>query len=90
MKGTTTVRVSKKTKSRLENVSALSGLNNLSKTLDFAVEAAEDKLLNAYRGNIDSLLQFKAGSSGFKKTSEEVDRVLAQAFSKKDRKKEKQ
>lgn len=84
MSGTTTVRVSKKTKAKLENVSTLSGLNNLSKTLDFAVEAAEDKL-NEYHGNIDSLLEFKAGKSGFKKTSEEVDKALAQAFAEKRR-----
>lgn len=84
MSDTTTVRVSKKTKTRLEKVSTLSGLNNLSKTIDFAVEAAEDKL-NQYHGNIDSLLKFKAEKSGFKKTSEKVDKVLAQAFEKQKR-----
>lgn len=80
MAETTTVRVSKKTKAKLENVSTLSGINNLSKTLDFAVEAAEDRL-NQYHGNIDSLLKFRAGKSGFKNTSEEVDKVLAHAYS---------
>lgn len=86
MAETTTVRVSKKTKAKLESVSTLSGINNLSKTLDFAVEAAEDRL-NHYHGNIDSLLKFRAGRSGFRHTSEEVDKVLAQAFSKKGIKK---
>lgn len=86
MAGTTTVRVSKKTKAKLESVSTLSGINNLSKTLDFAVEAAEDRL-NQYKGNINTLLKFSAGRSGLKNTSEEVDKVLAQAFSEKVRKK---
>ena len=79
MSNTTTVRISKKTKERLERVSDLSGLNNLSKTLDFAVGAAEEKL-NQYQGNINSLFKFKAGRSGFRKTSESVDEVLAQAI----------
>ncbi|MDG6904400.1 MAG: hypothetical protein JRN20_01290 [Nitrososphaerota archaeon] len=82
MAETTTVRVSKKTKARLENVSTLSGINNLTKTLEFAVEAAEDRL-NQYHGNIDSLLKFRAGKSGFRNTSEEVEKILAQAYSKK-------
>ena len=83
---TTTVRLSKKTKARFENISALSGLNNLSKTLDFAAEAAEEKL-NSYHGNIDSLLIFRPAQSGFRKTSESVDKVLSQAFDKEDSKK---
>ncbi|MHB2037188.1 MAG: hypothetical protein ACYCPW_10675 [Nitrososphaerales archaeon] len=81
MSDTTTVRVSKKTKTRLERISALSGLNNLSKTLDFAVEAAEDKL-NKYHGNINSLLEFKGAKSDFKNTSATVDKVLTKAFAK--------
>jgi hypothetical protein len=81
MSNTTTVRISKKTKERLERVSDLTGLNNLSKTLDFAVGAAEDKL-NQYRGNIDSLFEFKGGKSGFKKTSQYVDEVLARTLKK--------
>jgi hypothetical protein len=56
MSNTTTVRVSKKTKTRLEKVSTLSGLNNLSKTLEFAVEAAEDKL-NQYHGKYQLLAE---------------------------------
>lgn len=84
MSNTTTVRVSKKTKARLETVSTLSGLNNLSKTLDFAVGAAESQL-NKYHGNINTLLRFDSERSGFKKTSETVDAVLAQAYRKKDR-----
>ena len=78
---TTTVRISKKTKERLERVSDMAGLDSLSKTLDFAVEAAEDKL-NQYHGDVNSILKFKAGGSGFKKTSENVDKVLAQALRK--------
>jgi hypothetical protein len=68
---TTTIRISKKTKARLERVSSPSGLNNLSKTLDFAVDAAEDKL-NQYRGNVKSVLKFKGARSGFSDTSERV------------------
>ncbi|MFI5450515.1 MAG: hypothetical protein ACHQ03_12205 [Candidatus Bathyarchaeia archaeon] len=79
MSDTTTVRISKKTKERLERVSDLAGLNNLSKALDFAVGAAEDKL-NLYHGNIDSVFEFKAGKSGFMKTSKSVDKVVAQAL----------
>ena len=76
MSGTTTIRVSKKTKTKLERVSALGGFNNLSKTLDFAVEAAEDKL-NEYHGNVDSLLKLRQEKSGFRDTSEKVDEILA-------------
>ena len=81
MANTTTVRISKKTKERLERVSELAGLKSLSKTLDFAVGAAEDKL-DRYHGNLHTLYEFKPGKSGFKKTSENVDRVLAQALKK--------
>jgi hypothetical protein len=84
MANSTTVRISKGTKQRLERVSELAGLNNLARTLDFAVEAAEDKL-NRYHGNVDSLFKFKAGSSGFKDTSEAVDKVIARSLRKKFR-----
>ena len=84
MSNTTTVRISKKTKERLERVSDLAGLNNLSKTLDFAVEAAEDRL-DQYHGNVNSLFKFKAGRSGFKKTSISVDKVLARALREEER-----
>ena len=79
MSSSTTVRISKKTKERLEKISDLGGFRSLAKSLDFAVGAAEDKL-NNYRGNIDSLYKFKAGRSGFKKTSASVDKILAESL----------
>ena len=76
MSGTTTVRISKKTRAKLQRVASLTGMN-LSKTLDFAVNVAEDKI-DDYRGNVDSLLKLKSLRSGIAKTSETVDNVLAQ------------
>ncbi len=76
MSSTTTIRVSRKTKTKLERVSTLGGFNNLSKTLEFAVGAAEDKL-NEYHGNIGSLLKLRQEKSGFHDTSEKVDEILA-------------
>lgn len=81
---TTTVRVSRRTKTRLETISTLSGLNNLSKTLDFAVEAAEEKL-DRYRGDVESVLEFKGAKSSYTDTSENVDRILSKAFRKEKR-----
>lgn len=81
MPKSTTVRISKKTKERLERVSDLTGLNNLSKTLDFAIDAAEDKL-DQYHGNVNSLFEFKGGRSGLRKTSQSLDEELAQALKK--------
>jgi predicted DNA-binding protein len=75
MSGTTTVRISKKTKAKLERVASLTGMN-ISKTIDFAIHAAEDKI-DEYHGNVDSLLKLKPAKSGFSKTSEIVDKVLA-------------
>ncbi|MGI0081231.1 MAG: hypothetical protein ACRECH_16610 [Nitrososphaerales archaeon] len=75
MQQTTTVRLSRKTKARLEKVSSLTGLN-LSKALDFAVDAAEKKIEN-YHGNLDSLLELKVASSGYRNTSKRVDKVVA-------------
>ncbi len=72
----TTVRVSKKTKTRLQRIATLTGLG-LSKTLDFAVEAAEEKV-EGYRGDVESLLRLKPAESGFHITSEKVDEVLAE------------
>lgn len=84
MPNSTTVRISRKTKERLQKVSDLAGLQSLSKTLDFAVEAAEDKL-NEYHGNIDTVIKFKAGESKFRNTSRSVDKVLGEALKKKKR-----
>ncbi len=81
MPRTTTIRVSRDTKAKLERISALAGLNNLSKTLDYAAVAAEEKL-DRYRGNVDSLYRFKAGKSAFRRTSQKADRVLAEAIQK--------
>ncbi len=80
-RNTTTIRVSRRTKARLDSVSTLCGLNNISKTLDFAVEAAEEKL-DRYQGNIESLFQFKGARSNYKNTSENVDKILTKAFEK--------
>jgi hypothetical protein len=77
MPETTTVRISKKTKVKLEKVASLTGMN-LTKTLDFALDVTEDKI-DHYRGNIDSLLKIKSLRSGFSKTSEMVDKLLARA-----------
>ncbi|MDH2901853.1 MAG: hypothetical protein PXY39_12870, partial [archaeon] len=76
MSKTTTVRLSKKTKTRLEKVAMLTGWN-LSRTLDFAIETAEEKV-DKYHGNIDSLLKLKQEKSGYKDTSENVDKVLSE------------
>ncbi len=78
MQRTTTVRVSKRTKERFERISSLTGLN-LSKTLDFAAQAAEQRI-DQYRGNIDSLLSLRTEDSGFKNTSKRVDEVIALAL----------
>jgi thiol-disulfide isomerase/thioredoxin len=53
-------------------------------TKEGKVGAAEDKL-NQYHGNVNSLFKFKAGRSGFKKTSVSVDKVLAQALKEEER-----
>ena len=76
MSGTTTVRISKKTRAKLERVASLTGMN-ISKTIDFAIQTAEDKM-DEYHGNVDSLLKLKPAKSGFSKTSEIVDKVLGQ------------
>jgi predicted DNA-binding protein len=76
MSKTTTVRLSKKTKTRLEKVAMLTGWN-LSRTLDFAIETAEEKV-DKYHGNINSLLKLKQEKSGYKDTSENVDKVLSE------------
>jgi predicted DNA-binding protein len=76
MSKTTTVRLSKKTKTRLEKVAMITGWN-LSRTLDFAIETAEEKV-DKYLGNINSLLKLRQEKSGYKDTSEKVDKVLSE------------
>ena len=76
MSGTTTVRISKKARAKLDRVAAFAGMN-ISKTIDFAIQTAEDKM-DEYHGNVDSLLKLKPAKSGFSKTSEIVDKVLGQ------------
>ena len=80
MSNTTTVRLSKKSKARLEKVALLTGWN-LSRTLDFAIEAAEEKV-ERYRGNIDSLFKLRQEKSGYLDTSEKLDEILAEAAGK--------
>ena len=84
MTGTTTIRVSKKTRAKLEKLSALGGFDSISKAIDYAVEAAEDKL-NKYHGNIDSLIRLRQEKSGFHNTSEKVDEILANGKMQKER-----
>ena len=75
MASTTTVRLSKKSKARLERVALLTG-KSLSQTLDFAIESAEEKV-DEYQGDINSLLKLKQERSGYPDTSKKVDEVLA-------------
>ena len=84
MSSTTTVRLSKKSKARLEKVALLTGWN-LSRTLDFAIETAEEKV-DRYRGNIDSLLKLRQEKSGYRDTSENVDDIFAKTIIKQNRK----
>lgn len=76
MSNTTTIRLSRKSKRRLERVAELTGLN-LSRTLDFAIESAEEKI-DKYHGDVDSLINLRQESSGHRDTSEKVDEILAQ------------
>ena len=75
MPNTTTVRLSKRTKTKLERVAFLKGCN-LSKAHDFAVGVAEEKV-DEYHGNVTSLLSLKQYKSGFKETSERIDEIVA-------------
>ena len=74
MSNYTTVRLSKKSKARLEKVAVFTG-RSLSQTLDFAIESAEERE-ERYRGNINSLLNLRQEKSGYRDTSERVDEIL--------------
>ena len=74
MSNYTTVRLSKKSKARLEKVAVFTG-RSLSQTLDFAIESAEERV-EKYHGNIKSLLTLRQEKSDYKDTSEKVDEIL--------------
>jgi len=76
MANSTTVRLSKKSKARLEKVALLTG-RSLSQTLDFAIESAEERV-DRYRGNVKTLLRLRQEKSGHSDTSQRVDEVLAE------------
>lgn len=50
------------------------------RTTNVRMSKEEEDKLNQYHGDIDSLLKFKAASSGYMDTSETVNRVLAKAY----------
>jgi len=76
----TTIRISRETKSRLERIALMLGVS-LMEALDYVVSVAE-KHLEEYQGDLEVLARILGDTrgSGYKDTSVRVDEVLANAL----------
>ncbi|GEM_PF-4027428 len=80
MSGSTTVRISRRTKARLERIALLLGVS-LKDALEYAVDVAE-KHLEEYHGDLDLFARILGDrrGSGYRDTSTRVDEVIAETL----------
>ncbi len=78
---TTTIRVTLETKNKLERIACILG-TSIMEAVDFAVNAAEEKL-EKYHGDLNILAEVLKDTrgSGYRNTSLKVNEVIAEALS---------